>query len=262
MIMTQLRITMFQMDIVWNDKNNNLCHIREQLQKLRGMTEIVILPEMFSTGFTMHSAELAEPVSGQTITQLKELAKEFNIALCGSFICKVDENYYNRGFFITPEGDEYYYDKRHLFRMGDEPMHFSQGNKQLIIPYKGWNINLLICYDLRFPAWSSNIDKKYDLLIYVASWPAARRNAWDALLLARAIENQAYVCGVNRVGVDGNKISYNGGSVVYSPKGDILAACTDSIVELKTVELDLESLEKFRHKFPAWMDADRFEVEI
>lgn len=260
--MTHLRITMFQMNIIWNDKKSNLCYIREELQKLRGMTEIVILPEMFSTGFTMQSAELAETTSQNTITTLKGLAAEFDIALCGSFICKADANYYNRGFFLTPEGDEYYYDKRHLFRMGDEPMHFSQGNNPLIVSYKDWNINLLICYDLRFPAWSSNIDKKYDLLIYVASWPAARRKAWDALLLARAIENQAYVCGVNRVGTDGNGIAYNGGSIVYSPKGEPLAQCNDNAIEIKTVELDLTSLEKFRQKFPAWMDADRFEIEL
>ncbi len=259
--MNQLRITMFQTDIVWNNKDKNLCCLREKLCAIRGTTEIVVLPEMFSTGFTMQSDLLAEPMSGNTIDSLKSYAAQFEIAICGSFICKDGNGYYNRGFFITPDQQIYYYDKHHLFRMGDEQAHFSSGHNQLIFSYKGWNICLLVCYDLRFPVWSRNVDNSYDLLIYVANWPQARRRVWDALLLARALENQAYVCGVNRVGIDGNHLQYSGGSVIYSPKGDKLNFVPDNQEGHATQCIDLDSLHIFRQKFPVWMDADTFIIE-
>lgn len=224
-MMHPLKISIVQTDIAWENKQENLRMLREKLHALRGTTEIVVLPEMFSTGFTMKSRELAEPVSGITVRILKELAADFQLALCGSFICSERSNYYNRAFFITPEGEEFYYDKRHLFRMGNEAEYFSAGNNKLIISYRGWNICLLVCYDLRFPVWSRNVNNEYDLLIYMASWPQARRLAWDTLLCARALENMCYVCGVNRIGVDGNKLIYNGGSVVFSPKGEPLGFC-------------------------------------
>ena len=234
--------------------------LREKLHALRGTTEIVVLPEMFSTGFTMKSRELAEPVSGITVRILKELAADFQLALCGSFICSERSNYYNRAFFITPEGEEFYYDKRHLFRMGNEAEYFSSGNNKLIISYRGWNICLLVCYDLRFPVWSRNVNNEYDLLIYVASWPQARRLAWDTLLCARALENMCYVCGVNRIGVDGNKLIYNGGSVVFSAKGEVLASVPDGEEGIETVSLSLISLQQLRDKFPVWKDADAFRL--
>ncbi len=234
--------------------------LREKLHALRGTTEIVVLPEMFSTGFTMKSRELAEPVSGITVRILKELAADFQLALCGSFICSERSNYYNRAFFITPEGEEFYYDKRHLFRMGNEAEYFSAGNNKLIISYRGWNICLLVCYDLRFPVWSRNVNNEYDLLIYMASWPQARRLAWDTLLCARALENMCYVCGVNRIGVDGNKLIYNGGSVVFSPKGEPLASVPDGEEGIETVSLSLISLQQLRDKFPVWKDADAFRL--
>ena len=234
--------------------------LREKLHALRGTTEIVVLPEMFSTGFTMKSRELAEPVSGITVRILKELAADFQLALCGSFICSERSNYYNRAFFITPEGEEFYYDKRHLFRMGNEAEYFSAGNNKLIISYRGWNICLLVCYDLRFPVWSRNVNNEYDLLIYVASWPQARRLAWDTLLCARALENMCYVCGVNRIGVDGNKLIYNGGSVVFSAKGEVLASVPDGEEGIETVSLSLISLQQLRDKFPVWKDADAFRL--
>ena len=218
------------------------------------------MPEMFSTGFTMKSRELAEPVSGITVRILKELAADFQLALCGSFICSERSNYYNRAFFITPEGEEFYYDKRHLFRMGNEAEYFSSGNNKLIISYRGWNICLLVCYDLRFPVWSRNVNNEYDLLIYVASWPQARRLAWDTLLCARALENMCYVCGVNRIGVDGNKLIYNGGSVVFSAKGEVLASVPDGEEGIETVSLSLISLQQLRDKFPVWKDADAFRL--
>ena len=210
--------------------------------------------------FTMKSRELAEPVSGITVRILKELAADFQLALCGSFICSERSNYYNRAFFITPEGEEFYYDKRHLFRMGNEAEDFSAGNNKLIISYRGWNICLLVCYDLRFPVWSRNVNHEYDLLIYMASWPQARRLAWDTLLCARALENMCYVCGVNRIGVDGNKLIYNGGSVVFSAKGEVLASVPDGEEGIETVSLSLISLQQLRDKFPVWKDADAFRL--
>ena len=259
-MMHPLKISIVQTDIAWENKQENLRMLREKLHALRGTTEIVVLPEMFSTGFTMKSRELAEPVSGITVRILKELAADFQLALCGSFICSERSNYYNRSFFITPEGEEFYYDKRHLFRMGNEAEYFSSGNNKLIISYRGWNICLLVCYDLRFPVWSRNVNNEYDLLIYVASWPQARRLAWDTLLCARALENMCYVCGVNRIGVDGNKLIYNGGSVVFSAKGEVLASVPDGEEGIETVSLSLISLQQLRDKFPVWKDADAFRL--
>ena len=259
-MMHPLKISIVQTDIAWENKQENLRMLREKLHALRGTTEIVVLPEMFSTGFTMKSRELAEPVSGITVRILKELAADFQLALCGSFICSERSNYYNRAFFITPEGEEFYYDKRHLFRMGNEAEYFSSGNNKLIISYRGWNICLLVCYDLRFPVWSRNVNNEYDLLIYVASWPQARRLAWDTLLCARALENMCYVCGVNRIGVDGNKLIYNGGRVVFSAKGEVLASVPDGEEGIETVSLSLISLQQLRDKFPVWKDADAFRL--
>ena len=259
-MMHPLKISIVQTDIAWENKQENLRMLREKLHALRGTTEIVDLPEMFSTGFTMKSRELAEPVSGITVRILKELAADFQLALCGSFICSERSNYYNRAFFITPEGEEFYYDKRHLFRMGNEAEDFSAGNNKLIISYRGWNICLLVCYDLRFPVWSRNVNNEYDLLIYMASWPQARRLAWDTLLCARALENMCYVCGVNRIGVDGNKLIYNGGSVVFSAKGEVLASVPDGEEGIETVSLSLISLQQLRDKFPVWKDADAFRL--
>ena len=259
-MMHPLKISIVQTDIAWENKQENLRMLREKLHALRGTTEIVVLPEMFSTGFTMKSREFAEPVSGITVRILKELAADFQLALCGSFICSERSNYYNRAFFITPEGEEFYYDKRHLFRMGNEAEYFSAGNNKLIISYRGWNICLLVCYDLRFPVWSRNVNNEYDLLIYMASWPQARRLAWDTLLCARALENMCYVCGVNRIGVDGNKLIYNGGSVVFSAKGEVLASVPDGEEGIETVSLSLISLQQLRDKFPVWKDADAFRI--
>ena len=236
--------------------------LRERLNALRGTTEIVVLPEMFSTGFSMRSRELAEPLSGTTVRMLKELADEYRLALCGSFICSERGNCYNRAFFITPEGEAYYYDKHHLFRMGNEAEHFSAGSDKLIVSYRGWNICLLVCYDLRFPVWSRNVGNEYDLLIYVANWPQARRSAWDTLLCARALENICYVCGVNRVGTDGNKLTYNGGSVVFSARGETLTFVPDGEEGVETVSLSLTALRQLRDKFPVWKDADAFRIGL
>lgn len=266
-----MRVTLLQTDIVWEDKQENLRLLRGKLEKLRGEAEIVVLPETFSTGFSMDSRRLAESVSGETITTLRRWATEFGLALAGSYIAYDEdenekatsitpENYYNRAFFLTPEGDAYYYNKRHLFRMGGETEHFKAGTLRPIISYRGWNILLLVCYDLRFPVWSRNVSNEYDLLIYVANWPVPRRRVWDVLLQARALENISYVCGVNRIGVDKNRMPHSGGSAIYSPKGECLAGVPDNEEGTATATLDLAALREFRQKFPAWKDADSFQL--
>ena len=257
-----MRTSILQTDIIWENKQENLRRLHEKLETLRGETEIVVLPEMFSTGFSMNSVNLAEPVSGETITTLRQWASEYQFAITGSYIACEENAYYNRAFFLTPEGDAYYYDKRHLFRMGGEAEHFTAGNRRFIIPYRGWNILLLVCYDLRFPVWSRNVNNEYDLLIYVANWPVPRRNAWDVLLQARALENSCYVCGVNRIGMDNHHIPHNGGSAVYSPKGELLISVPDNEEGIATATLTLSTLEEFRKKFPAWKDAENFTISL
>lgn len=258
--MESIRISIVQTDIVWENKQENLRLLYEKLQSLRGTTEIVVLPEMFSTGFSMQSEMLAESNSGETLTTLKRWTSQLQLAICGSYIATDNGQFYNRAFFLTPKGEEFYYDKRHLFRMGREAEHFSAGDKRLIIPYRGWNIRLLVCYDLRFPVWSRNINNGYDLLIYVANWPVARRLAWDTLLRARALENQCYVCGVNRTGTDGYHLEYNGGSKVYSAYGEEVASLPNGQEGMATVTLNMASLNQFREKFPVWKDADEFHL--
>lgn len=265
--MNQLRVSILQTDIVWEDKQTNLRRLREKLETLRGATEIVVLPETFTTGFSMQSDRLAETTEDETITTLRRWATQYEVALTGSYIaCEppspghTDTLYYNRAFFLTPEGDAHYYDKRHLFRMGQEDKSFSPGLRRTVFNYRGWNILLLVCYDLRFPVWSRNVDNEYDLLIYVANWPLARRHAWDVLLQARALENASYVCGVNRTGTDGHGIVYNGGSTILSPKGISLASIPDGQENTATATLQLDKLKEFRKKFPMWKDADRFSL--
>lgn len=257
-----MKLTILQTDICWENKPANLQHVQHMLQMLSGSTDLAVLPEMFSTGFSMNIETLAEPVEGPTITQLRQWAQQYQLALAGSYLA-IDPSSsacYNRAFFLTPQGESHFYDKRHLFRMGHENDYYTAGTEQSIIHYQGWNIKLLICYDLRFPVWSRNTNNAYDLLIYVANWPAARRKAWDILLTARAIENLAYVCGVNRTGTDGNQLKYDGGSAVYGPKGETLASVPDSTSTCATVQLSLDALRQFREKFPAWQDADRFTI--
>lgn len=257
-----MRITLIQTDIAWEDKQENLRRLQLSLEKLTGKTDLVVLPETFTTGFSMNVKRLAEPQSGPTLSLLQQWASKYRIALAGSFIAlHEDGTFRNRFFFLTPDGQAFYYDKRHLFRMGKENQHFQAGTERPIIHYNGFRILPQICYDLRFPVWSRNVNNEYDLMIYVACWPEARREVWDVLLQARAFENQCYVCGVNRTGTDGNGLAYNGGSVVYSPKGERLASIPDGHEGIATVGIDLEVLRHFRQKFPVWEDADAFNIQ-
>lgn len=263
--MPVMRITALQTDIVWENKSENLRRLREQLTPLSGTTEIVVLPETFHTGFTPNLAAMAEAPEGETWQQLKHLAAEFKVALAGSMLVATDTSsatprYTNRAFFITPEGNCHHYDKRHLFRMSHEAELLTPGTDRQPLHYRGWNILLQVCYDLRFPVWSRNYHNAYDLLINVANWPASRRKAWDVLLQARAIENCCYVCGVNRIGIDNAGCKHNGGSIILSPRGETLATVPDSCNGAATAELSLPDLQAFRHKFPAWKDGDAFSI--
>lgn len=259
-----MRVSILQTDIIWEAKQENLRLLGEKLTALCGHTDLVVLPEMFSTGFSIDTHRLAEPVDGLTICTLRQWAEKFGFAIAGSYMAhdtstnSDKRSYYNRAFFLTPEGEMNFCDKRHLFRMGNEPEHFECGTSRRIIRYREWNILLLVCYDLRFPVWSRNVNNEYDLLIYVANWPASRHLAWDVLLRARAIENQCYVCGVNRTGTDANNIPYKGGSVIYSPKAEVIAHIPDNHEGISTAYLDFSFLETFRERFPVWKDADRF----
>lgn len=256
----KLRLSLVQYDIEWENKQRNLDYLHGIVKKLSGKTDIIVLPEMFTTGFSMNSHNLAEPNTGHTITQIKLWAKKYDIGICGSFIASEGTSFFNRGFFISSDS-EHYYDKRHLFRMGCEPQFFSSGNNRLIFKHKGFNICLLVCYDLRFPVWARNVNNEYDLLIYVANWPASRSKVWNSLLTARALENMSYVCGVNRIGTDGNGLIYNGGSKLINAKGDEISNIVLNSEQIETIQISKTELEHFRIKFPAWKDADSFEIK-
>ncbi len=256
--MEDLRITLFQYDIAWESKSDNFRKISQHLKALRGKTDLVVFPEMFSTGFSMNPAALAETMSGETMDFLLREAAEGGFALAGSFIFSENNQFYNRGFFVEPDGRVSVYDKRHLFRMGDETKFYSGGNKHLVVNYRGWNISLLVCYDLRFPVWSRNVDNHYDLLIYVANWPEPRIQVWDLLLRARAVENMAFVCGVNRIGTDGMQLNYTGSSQCVDARGKVLLHLPDNTEVSDTCTLSGMQLSDLRRKFPVWKDADRF----
>lgn len=255
-----MRITLIQDTISWADKEANFKSVENHLSKLKGGTDLVVLPEMFSTGFCTDIPELAETMGGETVKQLKSWAINYQIAITGSFIATENGNNFNRGFFVFPNGEIKVADKRHLFSVGGEDKSFLAGNKKLLINYKGLNIQVLICYDLRFPVWARNVDNAYDLLIFVANFPEKRIRNWDILLQARAIENQCYVCGVNRVGMDGVGISYSGHSVLLDYFATPILSFNQHEIGVATAKINIESLLKFRSKSPFWKDADKFRV--
>ena len=263
-----LRVSLVQPDLVWEDKDRNLHKFSTLTSSLAGQTDLVVLPEMFSTGFSMRPTALAEPENGPTVQWMSNLAKDLNAVVCGSLIIEDDGKFYNRLFWMRPDGSYETYSKKHLFSFADEEQHYAPGGKRLIVEFMGWKICPLICYDLRFPVWSRNAaldssqsDWEYDLLIYVANWPEARRKPWVNLLEARAHENQAYVIGVNRVGEDGNGIPHSGDSHAFGPKGDELLSLTAGKESVETVELSYKTITNFRHKFTAWKDKDAFSIK-
>ena len=255
-----MKITLIQDTIHWADKTANLQKTDKQLAELAGKTNLVVLPEMFTTGFCTDQLELAETMEGETVRNLQKWAQTYNLAITGSFIANENDKIFNRGFFVFPDGKIETADKRHLFSIGGEDLYFSTGAKKLIINYCGFNIRLLVCYDVRFPVWARNVNNEYDLLIYVANFPKSRINNWDILLQARAVENQAYVCGVNCVGTDGLGIDYNGHSTLLDFKATPLLSFPENETSIQTYELKREPLLKFREKSAFWKDADKFEI--
>jgi len=256
-----MRVSIIQDSIVWADKVANLLKTEKQLAELAGQTDLVVLPEMFTTGFCTNELHLAEKLDGETLITIRDWAVRFQLAITGSFIASENGKVYNRAFFVFPTGEIQTADKRHLFSMGGEDMHFSAGEKRMIVSYNGLNICVLVCYDIRFPVWSRNVVNEYDLLIYVANFPEKRIADWDILLKARAVENQCFVCGVNRIGVDGLGMSYNGHSALIDYKANSLLTFPENKTSIQTYDLQKKSLQLYREKFAVWRDADSFEIK-
>lgn len=261
---SDLNISLIQTALEWENPKLN----REKFSAIissTGQTDLIILPEMFTTGFSMDSEKNAEEMNGPTHRWLLKQSASIEAAITGSLIIKEGSAYYNRMLFVLPDGTTHYYDKRHLFRMADETDYFKPGEQRVIVNFNGWKIFLQVCYDLRFPVFSrnrySNGSWEYDLIIYAANWPVPRINAWDDLLKARAHENQAYVAGVNRVGEDETGKSYNGHSAIYSPKGEVMVSFNDGQDDVKTVSISLKELNELRKKFPIGLDADSFHLD-
>jgi omega-amidase len=257
--MQDLRVTIIQSVLHWENVGANLAMFEEKIWQIKGQTDVIVLPEMFTTGFTMNAATLAEPMNFTTFKWMKQQSAQTGAVVTGSFIVKEKELFYNRLIWMQPDGNYFVYDKRHLFRMAEEHLVFAPGTEKLLVEWKGWKICPLICYDLRFPVWSRNKKNEYDVLIYVANWPEARRLPWKSLLQARAIENLSYVVGVNRVGQDGKEIVYHGGSGIVNPKGEWVLEHR-SAEEVHTYSLDKTELDSFRAKFPADLDSDEFVI--
>ncbi len=254
-----MKATIVQCGLKWEERDANLEHISSLLDSAAPGSGIVVLPEMFTTGFTMNPAPLAEAMDGPAVRWMKERAAAGGYALCGSLIIGEEGRYYNRLVFVTPSGEVAFYDKRHLHTMSGEHTVYSRGNKRVVVPYREFSFNLQVCYDLRFPVWSRNRGDT-DVIIYSANWPAVRSNVWKSLLVARAIENQCYVIGVNRVGVNPDGTAYTGDSAIIGPKGELLASLEPGLEGVVSVMLSMESLEKYRTDMPIWRDADPFEL--
>ena len=257
--MNELKILLIQKEIIWEDVDANLESYGQLIKESGHKPDIIILPEMFNTGFSMNAEKNAEGMGGVTVNWMKETAKTFGSAITGSMIIGVGQEYFNRMLFVHPDGEIKHYDKRHLFRLTDEHKVFSSGKEKMIVELNGWRINLNVCYDLRFPAWSRN-KNDYDVLINVASWPDSRIDHWTSLLKARAIENQSYVIGVNRVGEDENGFTYNGYSSAYDPRGKKIAQIA-GIEKAVLISIDKNSLEEYKARFPFYKDMDTIRIE-
>lgn len=251
-----INITLVQYDIHWMDAKANTAFLENQLKNLK--TDLIVLPEMFNTGFSMSPNEVAETMEGETIAWLLTMAKKLDCMLCGSLCIEDNRKYYNRFVFVSPESVVNYYDKKHLFGYGGEDEVFAPGKESVIIDYKGFKIKPFICYDLRFPVWSRNVED-YDIALYVANWPAKRAFAWNSLLTARAIENMSYVVAVNRIGIDGNQLRYQGDSQVIGPLGSLVVACKGTPI-VQQVELKRAPLVEARNQFKFLEDQDKFNI--
>ncbi|WP_428743618.1 amidohydrolase [Tenacibaculum sp.] len=252
-----LKVTLIQSDLVWENPAENRKRFEEKIKGLSDEIDLVVLPEMFTTGFTMNASIVAETMDGETVQWLKNLARKKAIAITGSIVIRENDRFYNRLLFVHPSGKINSYNKKHTFTLAGEHEVFSAGTERIIIDYKGWKICPLICYDLRFPVWARNTDN-YDLLLYVASWPQPRIEAWDTLLKARAIENMTYTIGVNRVGVDANNYEYTGNTVCYDTLGNCLVKNNQGTEEILIIELDKHQLIETRNRFRFLDDQDKF----
>ncbi|CAI3790718.1 amidohydrolase [Rheinheimera sp. MM224] len=254
--MSVIHVALIQSELVWQDSTANRQNLEQQIQQHKG-AQLFVLPEMFNTGFSMDSTTIAETMEGLTVQWMQQQAKLADAALCGSVAISAEGQIFNRLLFVTPDGLVRFYDKRHLFRMGGEQQHYQAGSERVIVSYLGFRFCLQVCYDLRFPVFARN-QQDYDVLIYVANWPEPRRQVWRTLLQARAIENQAYVLGCNRIGSDGNSLNYSGDSMVVNYLGQIQAELSVSQAGVVSTELNLSALQQFKQKFPAYLDADPF----
>ena len=262
--MSSLHFTIIQTSLFWEDKGANLDKLGQKIRSIQEPTEIIVLPEMFNTGFSMQPAIMGENMEGPTVDWMRRLSAEKKAIITGSLIIEENGKYYNRLIWMLPNGQLGYYDKRHLFAFAGEDQHYTPGNKRLIASVKGWKINLQICYDLRFPVWArqqknEEIQKEYDVLLYVANWPEKRNHAWKTLLTARAIENQCFTIGVNRVGLDGHNIEHSGDSMIVGPLGEILYHCAYE-EDVFHIRLEKEEVNNTRAQFPFWKDADDFTI--
>ncbi|MCX2982979.1 amidohydrolase [Halieaceae bacterium IMCC14734] len=256
--MRDLNVSLLQCPLHWEAPAANRAYVEEMISQLSADTDLLILPEMFTTGFSMRSKENAETSAGATLPWLQQLAERYDLAITGSLAVASDDQVYNRLLFVTPDGRVQHYDKKHLFRMSGEHLHYAAGDSRLVVQWRDWRICPMICYDLRFPVWSRNTGD-YDLLLYVANWPAKRQYHWRQLLIARAIENQAYCIGVNRIGTDGNAIAYSGDSLILAADGEMLVDCADA-EGLFSSRLSASALQRYRSKFPCHEDADNFSL--
>jgi omega-amidase len=255
-----MKISIIQTDTAWENKSKNFSKIEKSIHFLEG-SDIVILPEMFNTGFTMNTDGMGEPPASETFDWMISIAEKGNFGICGSYIVRVKDRYFNRWLFVTPEKKSWHYDKRHLFRMGNEEKAFTPGKKRVTFRFRDVRICPNICYDLRFPVWSRNRND-YDLLINSACWPAARNSVWITLLKARAIENQSFVAGANRIGTDGAGIKHCGNSMIIDPYGEIISSSGPNVEEIITAEISTGELSAFRKKFPVLKDADEFTIKL
>ncbi|MFI1772968.1 amidohydrolase [Thalassobellus citreus] len=255
----ELNIALVQSDLVWENPEQNRLNFSEKIKSISDSVDVIVLPEMFTSAFTMNASNVAETMHGDTVLWMQKEALKANAAIVGSLIISEENRFYNRLLFVEPSGKITHYNKRHTFTLAGEDKVFSAGDEKVIIDYKGWKICPLVCYDLRFPVWARNVED-YDVLLYVANWPRPRISAWDALLKARAIENMCYVIGVNRVGVDSINIEYSGHSAVYDVLGNIKTNFTPNTEQIELVTLEKRHVEAYRNKLKFLNDKDEFKL--
>jgi len=254
-----MNISIIQTELHWESASKNLKMFDEKIDALKGDIDLIILPEMFTTGFSMSPENLAEEWPGQSVKWMQQKAKSKGAAIAGSIIIEEDSKYFNRLVFAHPDGKLEHYDKRHLFRMSGEHKYYDEGQQRIVVTYKDFRILLLVCYDLRFPVWSRN-QNDYDMILIVANFPEPRRYAWNTLLPARAIENQCYVAACNRVGLDGNGVNYTGDSQIIDPQGKIIALANPNENQILSANINIQEVLNFRKAFPAHLDADGFVI--